>query len=159
MKQASFPGEELRERREAKGLSPTDVYRKLRIPVRCLEDLEQGNLEALPPSTYVVGFLKTYCILLEVDPERYVDLFRASENPQPGRFLRRKGSDGGSERPKWVGEMLTWATICAVLALGWLTYQVVVRPDAAVTEGQVEAGSPDLEMAVPPAPDVDSWED
>lgn len=36
-------------------------------------------------------------------------------------------------------DIMTWAVIMAVVLLGWVTYAVVFRPQADVTEGRVSA--------------------
>ncbi|MCH7511181.1 MAG: helix-turn-helix domain-containing protein, partial [Chloroflexi bacterium] len=53
-----------------------DAFRKLRIPREYLRGLEEGTLESLPEMCYAVGFLRTYCLYLGLDPEPYVDCLR-----------------------------------------------------------------------------------
>ena len=74
MKQTGFPGHELREQRQELGLSPSDVYRKTRIPMRYLSAMEEGDVSSLPPMCYAQGFVKTYCAFLGLDAERYLRL-------------------------------------------------------------------------------------
>lgn len=154
----SFPGDILRERREALNLTVTDVYKQLRIPVRCVIDIERGALDALPAPCYVVGFLKSYCELLRLDSDRFVDQYRACVQPVAPRFLQRN-TPNGPAWPEWMRDALTWAAICGIIAMGWLAYHVVVRPDAGLTDGRVDAGMPDAsELSVPPPPaDGSAW--
>jgi cytoskeletal protein RodZ len=126
MSQARFPGHELRARREAMGLRPEDVYRKIRIPLEFIRNIESGELELLPAPCYSVGFLKTYCLLLELNPHRFADTYQACIRPAVVGFLAR--SAGRRTRPKWVANALSWAAVCGVLALLWFAYVSVTGP-------------------------------
>jgi len=149
MQPNSFPGEELRACREARGVSVYEVFRNTRIPTRYVEAIENGMFQDLPGECYVVGFLRTYCAFLGIDPERFVDSFRASSRRPVVRFLRRR-PDAALQRPMWLNELATWATILGIVALGWLTYTIVLRPQAQGPETRVQAGTVDL--VLPPTP-------
>jgi len=144
-----FPGGVLRDKRKELKLSLDEVYRKTRIPIRSLEALEEGDLGRLPAPCYAIGFLKSYCQFLELDPSSLVDSYKAMTRP-PTRFLGMSRSNverpGG---PRWFSDVVTWGAVCLLLALGWLTYAVVLRPTADVEERSVEAGA--LDMVVPNA--------
>ncbi|HOF38442.1 MAG TPA: helix-turn-helix domain-containing protein [Candidatus Hydrogenedentes bacterium] len=146
----TFPGHELREHREARRLSLAEVYKRVHIPIRYLEALEQGRFEDLPEPCFVSGFLKSYCAFLELNAERFINLYHEAASPTPARLLRhtRKAPEAV---PEWRRELMTWAAICAMLAAGWLAYTVVVRPDSGAGQGRVEAGAPDIsERLTPP---------
>ena len=135
-----FPGEELRAQRELRDLSIEDVYRLLRVPASCIRALEAGDMTSLPALTYAMGFLRSYCEFLELDPDPYLDCLQECAAPAaaPG-FLRMKAYDK-QHRPAWVSDAITWATISAILALGWFTYTVVVQPGASPSEGRGRGG-------------------
>ncbi len=149
MKQTAFPGDELRARRVELALSVYEVYRNTRVPARIVEALESGEVEGLPDACYAVGFVKTYCTFLGLEPDRFVDSFRACQRPAAKRFFRRK-RDRSLQYPSWLNEALTWASVLLAVALCWLTYSVVFHPQADVADKRVEAGR--VEMVVPPAP-------
>ncbi|MGI6459022.1 MAG: helix-turn-helix domain-containing protein [Candidatus Hydrogenedentales bacterium] len=139
----TFPGHELREHREARRLSLAEVYKRVHIPIRYLEALEQGRMEDLPEPCFVGGFLKSYCAFLELNAERFINLYHEAASPSSARLLRRKQKTPETV-PEWRRELMTWAAICAILAAGWLAYTVVVRPDNGAGQGRVEAGAPDV---------------
>ena len=87
MSHGEFPGDILRARREARGLTLTDVHRDIHVPVAYIRALEAGDLDALPETTYAMGFLNTYCHFLELDPEPLADGFRACTQPPPANPL------------------------------------------------------------------------
>ena len=53
-------GERLRTAREARKMSLADVASKTRIPIRHLQHIEDGEWDALPATTYSVGFARSY---------------------------------------------------------------------------------------------------
>jgi len=134
-----FPGSELKQRREELGVSVYEAYRNTRVPVKYIEAIEKGDVANLPGECYSVGFLRTYCQFLELDPETYVDCLRALSRPEPTRFPRSK-ADLERRAPAWLQEVMTWAVVMALILLGWVTYAVVFRPQAQPTDNRVSAG-------------------
>ena len=149
MKQTSFPGEELRARREELGLTVYEAFRRTHVPANYIEALERGDVQALPAPCYAVGFLKSYCEFLGLDADRYVDSFRACFRPSVVRFLTREGDN--RKPPAWLHDLMTWAVITAMLVLGWVTYTVVFQPQAQNPDKRVDAGSVGIQQ--PPAQD------
>lgn len=60
-------GVQLRAARKEAGRSVADIANQLRINVGYLNAIEKGDLEALPSSTYVAGFLRSYGNLVGFD--------------------------------------------------------------------------------------------
>lgn len=141
-----FPGGELRARRLELGFTVDDVYRKTRIATNHIEAIENGELRALPTSCYVNGFLKSYCHLLEMDADRFIDSFRAAARPEKKKFSFKHYAYFSSP-PSWTGEVIAWALVCLVLLCAWTAYNIVVRPDSGPLDGRVQAGEP-----APPPP-------
>lgn len=140
MNESTFPGSELRARREELGFSVDDVYRKIRVPIHVIQGLEDGKVHELPSACYTVGFLKTYCQFLGIGPNRFVDTYQACIRPST-RFLRRAAPVKNAPRPKWVGELVAWGTVCLIIGLGWFAYAVVVRPNADPGDQRALAGT------------------
>lgn len=70
-------GHQLREAREAKGLSLEDVAASTRIPTRHLISLEEGAWDKLPAPTYAVGFAKNYAGAIGLDRNAIGDQLRS----------------------------------------------------------------------------------
>lgn len=68
--------QQLKQAREAAGLSIKDIATKTRVPIRHLENLEAENFAALPGLTYVLGFVRNYARALELDEVALVDQLR-----------------------------------------------------------------------------------
>jgi cytoskeleton protein RodZ len=60
-------GERLRQAREAKGLTLDEVASQTRIPIRHLQHIEREEWDALPATTYCVGFAKAYANAVGLD--------------------------------------------------------------------------------------------
>ncbi|HOE65244.1 MAG TPA: helix-turn-helix transcriptional regulator [Candidatus Hydrogenedentes bacterium] len=150
MSKTALFGVDLRVRREATGLSLDEVSHKLRIPSAYLESIETGDFRSLPASCYGLGFLRTYCLYLGLDPEPYLDHYRAL-GKQAARTVRDASlHSGAAGRPRWMNEAITWAIVCAIFAFGWLSYTVVCRPTSEPSDTRVRAESLDDGMVVPP---------
>ena len=68
--------QQLKQAREAAGLTIKDIATKTRVPIRHLENLEAENFAALPGLTYVLGFVRNYARALELDEVALVDELR-----------------------------------------------------------------------------------
>ncbi len=139
MNQLELPGMALRDRRLERGLSMMDVYEAIHVPVEYIEALEHGNFDAMPGAAYGLGFLRTYCEFLDLEPEPYTDQFRVCTRPAAAPRLRTAVITDSKARPRWLGDLVAWGTVCALLLLGWVTYSAVVRPLVESASPRVEA--------------------
>lgn len=138
MNRIPFPGHVLRDKRLELDLTLDDVYKKLRIPITILSAFEEGRTQDLPPMTYSLGFLRTYCQLLGLPGERYADALRESSRPVTNFLGLPSGVDRGL-RPAWMSDVTAWAVITLLLALGWLTYSMTVQPKPEESTNRVQA--------------------
>jgi cytoskeletal protein RodZ len=72
----------LRSAREKKNLTLPEVADDIRIKVKYLEALEEGNYAQIPGSAYVTGFLRNYARYLGLHPDDMVQEFY-SDRPMP----------------------------------------------------------------------------
>ncbi len=148
MRYGSFNGEILRTRRIELGYSPIEVYERTRIPVSCLDAMERSNMAALPPACYTVGFLRSYCEFLGIEPGPLIRAYTAKRRPSHRVLL-----DRSTHICEWLASArmsvaMTWVIVCAVFAFGWLAYYVVVQSQAEVDN--VEASTVDMIEAPEP---------
>lgn len=139
------PGQDLRLRREQLNITIRDISRKLHIPIRYLTALEEWNMSALPNGCYGMGFVKTYCEYLGLDPNRYADSLREEMrmNARPnGHVITSKAVRRSLPRKN---DVLTWAAILGILLFGWIAYTVVVRPQADLRDDRVQAGTVEVQ--------------
>lgn len=161
MTRGGFPGEALRERREARCYSLRETHAAVRVPIVYIEAMEEGRVHDLPGRTYAIGFIETYCEFLDLNPEPFVDRYRAAlRTPAPtpvataARPQQRTGTAFNLPQlpelraPEWMGDVITWGAICGFLLLAWLTYASFTRPIAHDADSRVDAGT--FEVTPPP---------
>lgn len=73
-------GNFLRERREARGISLIEVEKDLKIRKKYLQALEEGNIDAIPGKTYLIGYLRNYSKYLGIDEENVNQIIQTYRN-------------------------------------------------------------------------------
>ncbi len=63
--------DELRNERESRSITLSEIARKTRINIKYLESLEQGAFDVLP-QTYIRAFIKSYAEAIGIPPERFL---------------------------------------------------------------------------------------
>ena len=74
-------GNELRQAREAKGISLRDIAQRSKIGVRFLEYLEQERFDMLPAPVYIRGFVMEYARAVGLDASSTVEAYLARVPP------------------------------------------------------------------------------
>lgn len=87
--EAGFPvmpsvGAQLKAAREGRGMSLSDVAQVLKLGLRQVEALENGDWQGLPGNTFIRGFVRNYARLVQVDGGPLMDqLAEVLEAPKP----------------------------------------------------------------------------
>jgi cytoskeleton protein RodZ len=68
-------GQILKENRERKGISISEVAIATKINNKMLAAMEEGNLDQLPPKTFLRGFVRAYAAYLDLDVESVMSTF------------------------------------------------------------------------------------
>ncbi len=147
-------GEVLQKRRLEMGMSQEDVFEKIRIPLRYIQAMEESNLRALPPACYTVGFIKTYCRLLGLEPEKFVQAYQVRLTPSHHVVLRFLVETVQRLTPRRLPDILQWVAVCVFVALCWFAYMVVVQPQTDALKKQVDASTIQQKLVVPVPPDL-----
>ena len=164
-------GAQLREAREARGLTLDAVARSTRVQPRILSAIEQNDCVALPPRPYGRGFVRTFAAEVGLDadatvrdffsqfavPEEPAPVAEAApllpDRPHPSRTPSKRG---------WlwpVGAVLGYAAIGAlVIVAGQWAMEKAVEPGGAVGTAGTSVPSPAgaMERRPPPAPTAPS---
>ncbi|MFV1996923.1 MAG: RodZ domain-containing protein [Acidiferrobacterales bacterium] len=69
------PGEFLSDTRCKLGLEPDNVAQILHLSRHQIEAIEANDYESLPEPTYVRGYLRSYCQLLNISPDSVIDSY------------------------------------------------------------------------------------
>jgi cytoskeleton protein RodZ len=115
---ASAAGAQLRAAREASGLSFADIAAKTRIPQRHLEAIERDDFQALPSTTYAVGFARAFARAVggdEVAVAAAVRAYLEQGTRQRHEYQAFEPADPARVPPRF----LAWtAAIIALLIIG-----------------------------------------
>jgi cytoskeleton protein RodZ len=112
--------------RESKGLTVSDISQRTRLSPKQVDLLESGQYSVLPGSAFVMGALRSYCKVVGLEPERYLEeakaTYAASHEaglPTPDRLHTSLPSraSGGLENPS---SRLWWVAsgLLGVIAIG-----------------------------------------
>jgi cytoskeleton protein RodZ len=112
-------GSELATARAAQGLSLSDISSQLRISVKYLEFLENGEREKLPGATYVLGFIRSYAKYLDLEADamcqRLSETMAASDRQPEYHFIENKTA-GGSD---WRNMIMIGVVLIIVSYTAW----------------------------------------
>lgn len=92
-------GEELREARLARDLTPEYISQIIKIRPEFLTALEEENYQALPGNFYTKNFLRRYADFLELDSTALVERFIRQENEGFARVTETLSSQRESRAP------------------------------------------------------------
>lgn len=154
------PGQRLREAREEKGLTIQEVASQLRLQQRLIEALEADNEAALPPATFVSGYLRSYAKLLDI-PEDSVVPPSKSESPPP--LVVNIANKGEASSRDWPARLITYLIIAAIVVsvAMWLFSKkntneepvAVAKPEVMEQGGSVNLALPESESPATTAAD------
>ena len=152
-------GDELRQAREAAGLTLTDVAERTKIRPGILTDIEADAHDKLPALTYSLGFVKAYARTVGLDPVAAGERYRRESHkgdPVPTMVDLQP-----LEEQRLPSRKLLLGSILAVLAVlagfwawgaGWLTGAPPAPPQApAAVEADVGSVEVTPEAAATPA--------
>ena len=79
---------ELAAAREARGMSQMDISQRIKLQVRQVNALEEGQWDALPGRSFVRGALRSYGKLLDVDVTALLDSIGGFAEPAQVQAIR-----------------------------------------------------------------------
>ena len=154
------PGTILAATREAMGLSIKDVAQVLRYSPRQIEALERDDYAALPGSTAVRGFIRSYSKLLKIDPVPLLVTLDPAI-PPPTTDVRPPSNIGNAEHPETSKRLSPRMTVIggvgvvALLIGFWFaTTPSQNKQKVAALPVAVEALAPAAVSVTPPAPAI-----
>jgi len=86
-------GNFLRERREASGISLIEAEKDLKIRKKYLQALEEGNIDAIPGKTYLIGYLRNYCKYLGIDDENIIQIIQTYKNLEKKKTVLKEAKE------------------------------------------------------------------
>lgn len=122
-------GQELKRRREERGITLSEISEATRIVTRFLKAIEEDNFSALPGGIFTRSFIRAYARYVGMDEEEAMALYRqqvgAGESGEEQLAAERRAlSDLGSESPaghqvrrRWPGVALAAGFLIALAIL------------------------------------------
>lgn len=171
---APGPGQRLRQARLRRGYDLTQVARELRLTPERVKAIENEDYPRLPDAVFVVGYVKSYARLLDLDPEALGEAYRAALAPsarkasappaapprqaarpatpsanRPSNRPSKTGANPGPNESHWAG--ITALLLVLILVLAWW----LQRPAEQVTTSPQVAEKPVPDTLAQPQARVD----
>ncbi len=147
-------GEQLAEARQKLGLKLQDIAESTRIPLRHLVSLEASRHEALPATTYSVGFIRSYARLVGLDADALSSAFRDERSDHGSttfEYAPFEPADPSRTPPKLLAAI--GLATALLFALGWMLWRGLDGSDLArQTSLAMEASSAPAAAPRKPAP-------
>jgi cytoskeletal protein RodZ len=145
-------GDKLRMAREKKGVTIREIADTLRIGENYLRAIENMDRSALPERVYSLGFVRSYAIYLDMDPQSAVNQFKEEifGNYQ-GEILSLPEPVEEVSRANWKIILLCVLVVCAVL-FSWykMTRKTQMQePEKPVVTSEDIKTEPEPEAAAP----------
>lgn len=121
-------GKLFREERERRGLSIKSVSEELHIRQLYLTCIEEGRLCELPGYVYIVGFIKSYCCLLDLNSEEI--LHQLNLTSQPLVVYANTLHSIPTDEQQLPTKKVLFASLTVLFVLGLLTYVYNNKSDA-----------------------------
>ena len=142
---------ELAAAREARGMSQFDVSQRIKLQVRQVAALEEGNWDLLPGRAFARGALRSYGKLIHADVAPLLDVIGTTDvTAQMPRHALSRGigpvTDSVYERRQGRSGALLWV-IGGLIAAGALIYHFGSGPGGMFNRDGDPAGSPASTMA------------
>lgn len=144
------PGQRLREAREAAGLSREEVSTRLRLRLELIRALEEDDYAHLPPTAFVIGYLRSYARLLDLSADELLAMLdRRGEAPvlvSPVMPPHQRHSGD------WPVKLATWLIVLlltTLLVAWWFARQPLEQES--VAEVPVLTPGSTVDLPLPPA--------
>jgi cytoskeleton protein RodZ len=125
-------GSTLRNEREKRNLSIDDVSEILKISTRHLRALEEGDISALPHSTYIRGFLRSYASFLGFAAEEINSAFTLDRQAVATQIITRNADASSKKLTKSRAAAVILLTVVAVCAAtAWKPLSTALWPPSA----------------------------
>lgn len=144
-------GDRLRKAREGNDLTLEDVANRTRIPIRHLQNIENGEWDALPAPTYAIGFARSYANVVglngsEIGVELREELGAGQHRPVPATAYYEP-ADPARVPPRSLA--IIAGAIALLLIIGYAVWRSGAVDDSGVDRAEVVGVETPLDEATP----------
>ncbi len=143
-------GQQLMLARERAGMDIEEAARALNLRIEIVEALEDSNLDALPPITFVHGYVRTYAKLLGLSEEKLLKEFDQEVPHELETELHPRStlSDEADSQTPVIKLITTVIIVLAVVVLLYAIYSYYIEKSNHIGKSS-QVGS-DVEIQLPP---------
>ncbi len=143
-------GQQLMLARERAGMDIEEAARALNLRIEIVEALEDSNLDALPPITFVHGYVRTYAKLLGLSEEKLLQEFDQEVPHELETELHPRSTllDEADSQTPVIKLITTVIIVLAVVVLLYAIYSYYTEKSNHIGKSS-QAGS-DVEIQLPP---------
>jgi len=119
-------GQKLKDERQSRGLTLSEISNATKIKVEFLSAIEKGEYEKLPSASYAHGFVRNYAKFLDFAEEKILALFRREFDGKKVYKVLPEGLVGQKEMPLKrfkIRQVVYLIVILFVLLLGYIIFQ------------------------------------
>lgn len=130
------PGKILTDARLKLGLEPQNVAEMLHLREYQIRALEADDFDNLPEPTYVKGYLRAYCQLLSIDPEKIIKMYSDSVQPPVRESFEGLATEKQAASNDNLVKLVSIAMVALVAGLAitfWLTSREPASTDSPET--------------------------
>jgi cytoskeleton protein RodZ len=131
----------LREGREERNISITDIAHQLHLDSKIIRALEDDDYDYLPDPIYVRGYIRNYCKLLGKEPEEILDQFMKNsggKDPEIIPEIKHHSQTSSSDKPVKAFTYLISLALVILLIAWWQRDELLIEDI-----DTVEVGAPD----------------
>jgi len=124
MQRTEGPGRLLTDARLKLGLEPQNVAEMLHLREYQIRALESDDYENLPEPTYVKGYLRAYCQLLSIDPDKIIKMYSDTIRPPARESFEGLATEKQAASNDNLVKLVSIAMVALVAGLAitfWLT--------------------------------------
>jgi len=124
MQRTEGPGRLLTDARLKLGLEPQNVAEMLHLREFQIRALESDDYENLPEPTYVKGYLRAYCQLLSIDPDKIIKMYSDTLRPATRESFEGLATEKQAASNDNLVKLVSIAMVALVAGLAvtfWLT--------------------------------------
>jgi len=126
----------LREGREERNISITDIAHQLHLDSKIIRALEDDDYDYLPDPIYVRGYIRNYCKLLGKEPEEILDQFMKSsggKDPEIIPEIKHPSQTSSSDKPvKAFTYLISLALV--ILLIAWWQSNFIIKNNSTPLE-------------------------
>ncbi|MFV0576921.1 MAG: cytoskeleton protein RodZ [Vibrio sp.] len=140
------PGELLRQKREALGLTQKDIAERLRLKVKVIDDLETNHLDDKQVATFIRGYFRSYAKVVGIkDKDILAALDQSGRGQEKVQTQAMHSFSQKTKRQKHDSRVmkLTWGILVVILGISsvwwWQNHQLDTLTPATTTSETAQA--------------------